>query len=157
MKIVVDANILFAALIKDSKTSSLFLVDDLEFFAPDFLFVEFEKYKDVILEKTSRPGKDVQKYLDFLKRTIAIIPERDFKELFNEFKSVSPDPKDIPYLALAQRIKASIWSNDKKLKENQSLIEVLTTSDLITRFNRRVGTVMYLKLSRNHHGGIYAY
>ena len=134
MKIVVDANILFAALIKDSKTSSLFLVDDLEFFAPDFLFVEYEKYKDVILEKTSRSKKDVQKYLNFLRRTITIIPERDFKDLFKEFKLISPDPKDIPYLALSKKIKASIWSNDKNLKENQSLIEVLTTSDLITRF-----------------------
>jgi predicted nucleic acid-binding protein len=44
--------------------------------------------------------------------------------LFNQFISISPDPKDIPYLALAKRIKASIWSNDKKLKENQEIFEV---------------------------------
>ncbi len=75
----------------------------------------------------------VQKYLAFLKR-IATILERDFKDLFKESKSVPPDPKGIPYLALAKKINASIWSNDKKLKANQSLIEVLTTSGLISRF-----------------------
>ncbi|MEX2682667.1 MAG: PIN domain-containing protein [Candidatus Sigynarchaeota archaeon] len=134
MKIVVDANILFAAIIKDSYTSRLFLVDDLEFFAPDFLFMEFEKYEDVIIEKTSRSKEKVQKYITFLKRTITTIPERTFKDLFKDFVPISPDPKDIPYPALAKRIQASIWSNDKKLKEKQSNIEVVTTADLVKRF-----------------------
>jgi len=134
LKIIVDANVLFAAIIKDSATSSLFLVDGLEFFAPDFLFVEFEKYEDIIIEITSRSKEKVQQYINFLKRTIITIPERNFKDLFKDFLPISPDPKDIPYLALAKRIKASIWSNDKKLKEKQDIIKVVTTADLVKRF-----------------------
>jgi predicted nucleic acid-binding protein len=125
---------LFAALIKESTTSSLFLVDGLEFFAPGFLFDEFEKYKDVILEKTSRSEDKFFKYLDLLKRTITTVSERDFKDFLGEFTSISPDPKDVPYLALAKNLKAVIWSNDKDLKENQDAIEVVTTPELAARF-----------------------
>jgi len=52
LKLVVDANILFAALIKESFTAELLLSDKLNFFAPEFLFDEFGKYENYILEKT---------------------------------------------------------------------------------------------------------
>ncbi len=136
LKIVVDANILFAALIKDSKTSSLFLVDELDLFAPEFIFDEFEKYKEVIKDKTSRSKDKLDMYLRFLKRKITIVPEKDFKDVLDEISSISPDPKDTPYLALAKKLKAAIWSNDKKLKEKQDRVEVLTTTDLISRFSQ---------------------
>ena len=58
MKLVVDANILFAALIKESFTAELLLRDKLNFFAPEFLFDEFGKYENYILEKTKRSKKE---------------------------------------------------------------------------------------------------
>ena len=132
MKVIVDANILFAALIKDSKTSSLFFVDKFDLYAPEFIFEEYEKYEEAIRDKTGRSNDEFEKYLKFLKRKINIVPENDFKDLLEECSSFSPGPKDVPYLALAKKIKAVIWSNDKKLKVNQDRVEVLTTQDLIT-------------------------
>jgi len=38
MRLVIDANVLFAALIKDSSTAQLLINDKLQFFAPEFLF-----------------------------------------------------------------------------------------------------------------------
>ena len=49
MKLVVDANVLFAALIKKSSTAELLISDKLQFFAPEFLFAEFSKYEELIL------------------------------------------------------------------------------------------------------------
>jgi len=49
MKLIVDANILFAALIKEGSTAELLISDKLQLFAPEFLFAEFAKYKDLIL------------------------------------------------------------------------------------------------------------
>ncbi len=46
-------------------------------------------------------------------------------------EKVSPDPKDTVYLACALAINSKIWSNDKKLKEGQEEIQVITTEELI--------------------------
>ena len=53
MYLIVDANILFAALIKQGKTDELLFVDHLHLFAPEFILIEFEKYKKEILQKQS--------------------------------------------------------------------------------------------------------
>ena len=47
----------------------------------------------------------------------------------------SPDPKDSAYLALALALKSAVWSNDKKLKEEQNHVKVLSTEDLINKIN----------------------
>jgi predicted nucleic acid-binding protein len=44
-------------------------------------------------------------------------------------KKISPDPDDVLYFAAAIRIRCGIWSNDKKLK-NQEQIPVYSTHDL---------------------------
>ncbi|TFG19125.1 MAG: hypothetical protein EU529_16665 [Promethearchaeota archaeon] len=49
MRLVINANILFAALIKNSLTVKLLLNNKLKFYAPEFLFEEFAKYKDYLL------------------------------------------------------------------------------------------------------------
>jgi predicted nucleic acid-binding protein len=41
MRLIVDANILFSALIKDSSTAKILVDDRLKFYAPEFLFEEF--------------------------------------------------------------------------------------------------------------------
>jgi len=50
MRLIVDANILFAALIKDSSTAQLLVNVELKFYAPEFLFEEFAKYEDYLLK-----------------------------------------------------------------------------------------------------------
>ncbi len=52
MLLVVDANILMAALIKDSDTRGLLMSDDLTLIAPEFLLEEAIKHLDYISRKT---------------------------------------------------------------------------------------------------------
>ena len=54
MDLVVDANILFAALIKEDITSELIFKLRLHLFAPEFILEEFEKYKEELKNKTGR-------------------------------------------------------------------------------------------------------
>lgn len=54
MDLVVDANILFAALVKESRTAELLFRDDFHLYAPDFILQEFSKYEQELLEKTAR-------------------------------------------------------------------------------------------------------
>jgi len=48
IKLVIDVNILFTALIKNSKTAELIIEKQITCFAPEFLIEEFSKYRSVI-------------------------------------------------------------------------------------------------------------
>jgi len=130
MKLVVDANILFSALIKDSLTAEIISNGKIELFAPEFLFQEFEKYSGIILRKTSRTRKDFSKAVEAIKETLTIIPQEDFQEYIAEAKKICPDPQDTIYFALALKLKCPIWSNDKELKK-QELVKIHSTHELI--------------------------
>ncbi len=52
MRLVVDANILFSSLIKDSITRRLILLDDFDLFTPEYVFIELEKHIDHIQKKS---------------------------------------------------------------------------------------------------------
>ena len=128
---VIDANILFAALIKESVTADIIISNRLQLFAPEFLFEEFFKYEKLILEKTHRSKEEFNQFLNILKERIIIIPQEIIIPFLGQAEKISPDPKDNVYLALALAIKSNIWSNHRKLKEEQDDIKVLTTEDVV--------------------------
>lgn len=134
MNIIIDANILFAALIKDSKTADILVNPFLELNAPEIIFEEFSKYYKEIITKTHRNKEDFISTLSYIKELIAIISNPIFYEFIDQAKEISPDPDDIIYFALALKLKCPIWSNDKKLKE-QDKVKVYSTDDLIREFN----------------------
>jgi predicted nucleic acid-binding protein len=131
MRLIVDANVLFAALIKDNLTAKLFISDDLQLVAPEFLFQEFSKYESIILTKTKRTKKDFQIFIRILETRIKIVQKSKISPFIDVSKAKSPDPKDTIYIACALATNSKIWSNDRDLKEKQDLVEVITTSELI--------------------------
>ena len=135
MRLVVDANILFAALIKEGLTAELLISDKLQLFATEFLFTEFTKYEELIIKKTHRSNEEFNQFLDLLKEQIIIIPKKEIIPFIDKAEKISPDPKDTVYLALAFALKASIWSNDKRLKQNQEKIKIFSTVEIIEKTN----------------------
>ena len=133
MKLIVDANVLFAALIKEGSTAELLISDKLQLFAPEFLFTEFAKYKQLILRKTHRNEEEFNHFLEILKEQISIVPKKEIAPFMDEANKISPDPKDTIYLALAIALKSNIWSNDKKLKQDQTKITIYSTDELIRK------------------------
>lgn len=51
MDLIVDANILFAGLIKESTTARLLFNPTLRLYSPEFVMEEFMKYSDTIQKK----------------------------------------------------------------------------------------------------------
>jgi len=135
MKLVIDANILFSALIKNSFTVDIIIRDDIELFAPEFLLDEFLHHKEEILRKARKTTEELHRLLNNIKELIKIISEEDVDDVMDEAERISPDPKDIPYIALALKLKIPIWSNDKKLKEQDKVI-VYSTKEIIKRLRR---------------------
>ena len=131
MDLVIDANILFAALIKRNVTSDLLFRNDLHLYAPEFIFEEFEKYRNVIKSKTERSDEEFDELIAILCKTIELVPKQEFKRYIKKAKAISPDIKDVPYVALALKLHVAIWSNDKDLKNKQDEVTVYTTSEII--------------------------
>ncbi len=132
MDIVLDANILFAALIKDDVTSDLLFKDEIRLFAPDFLFTEFGSYEKLILVKTKRLPEQFAELLDRLTRRISIVPLEELQPFVEEAKRISPDAKDVPYIAAALKLKIPLWSNDAALKLKQNTVKVYSTEEVIS-------------------------
>ena len=135
MKLIVDANILFAGLIKEGSTAELLISDKLQLFAPEFLFTEFTKYKDVILRKNHRNEEEFNNFLVILKEQISVVPKKEITPFMDKADKISPDPKDTIYLALAIALKSNIWSNNRKLKQGQDKITIYSTVELIKKTN----------------------
>ncbi len=139
MKLIVDANELFSAIIAKGKSRNTKKIDilfsnNIELFAPSKLFKELEKNSEEIKTKAGFSDNDFAVFIKILKLRIKSISTDQFSDKLLKAKEISPDEKDILYIALALKLNCPIWSGDKKLKE-QSIIEVYNTKDLIERYN----------------------
>lgn len=131
MDLVIDANILFAAIVRVGVTADMLFRNDLHLYAPEFLLEEFEKYKETLLEKTGKAKEDFLLVFEALRRRITIVPSKEIEPFLEKAKQLSPDVKDVAYVALALRLHCAIWSNDRALKEEQQDVRVYHTRELI--------------------------
>ena len=70
--------------------------------------------------------------MNALERKIELVPIEEISSFVEKAKRISPDEKDVPYIALALRKNISIWSNDKELKEKQDIIKVYNTQEILS-------------------------
>jgi len=135
MKLVIDANIIISALISFAgKTADLLFSDKFELITPEFLLEEIEKHKPEILHKSGLSEVEFDLALSIITSKITFIHSSEFEFFVPKAKLTSPDPNDAEYFALALKYKCPIWSNDKKIK-NQDLVEVISTTELLNKFS----------------------
>ncbi len=80
MKIVIDSNILFSALIKNSTTRNLILESNRLFLFPSYIFIEMEKHKDELFTKSKMNKNEFNKLLQLLLNKIVIVPAEVLKQ-----------------------------------------------------------------------------
>ena len=130
MKIIVDANPIISMLIKPGKPIDLFLVDELELVSSELLFQEVSRNKDEIIRKSRLSEDEVDKFIAIIKKNVKIIPEKYFIKHRSKAEEICPHEKDIVYFALALYLRCPLWTNEKRLKE-QNEIEVYSTHELM--------------------------
>ena len=132
MQLVVDANVLFSALIKSGETRRILLLSEHDLYAPEFMIEEFKKHLSELQKKTHLPKDKLSQYLEtFLQLAeIKLVPFEEFKHEKEFAAKISPDKDDIAYLALALHLQFQLWSQDKRLKK-QNKIKVITTKELL--------------------------
>lgn len=142
MKIVIDSNILFSALLKaDAKLAELILNPSftIQGFACYFLYIELFKHKEKIVRLSSLAEADLLDVLYRLIRKITfinetVIPDEIRLEAYHLTADI--DPKDAPFVALAIYADAPLWTGDRRLMDGlraKGFMNVLNTADLLAR------------------------
>ena len=138
MQLIVDANVLLSALIKDSKTRELLIESRLELFAPEILLREVQKHifsDPEVRRKINVLDSEISEFLSILLHRIKVFNKEEYSRYFNESSKLVKHDKDVPYVALSLKLGLPLWSNDKGLKE-QSTIRVFNTKDLVEELSK---------------------
>ena len=131
MRVVLDTNILFSALIKDSTTRKLILEYEGAFLFPEYIFGEAKKHKDELFRKSGMDAKGFNKLLALILGKVIIVPSELLEPYRQKAYAIVKDidVNDVLFVACALAYEDSIiWSNDSALKK-QSRVKVITTAE----------------------------
>jgi predicted nucleic acid-binding protein len=132
MRLVLDTNVLIAALIKDSITRRILLLPDLAFLLPAFALDEIAIHRSKILRATRLKGDELDLLLTLLLTSVTVVPFERLAPYLSEADALigAIDPDDVPFVALALAEEhEGIWSNDHAF-ENLPGIQCWTTTRL---------------------------
>lgn len=140
MRIIVDANIVFSAILNtNSKIADLLLNSNgiFDFIAPDYLLTETIKYHKKISLISKMTIDEVQSIEIKVTKPISFlsgihVPESDWIKA--EQLVIDIDSKDTPYVAFSMFFKSKIWSGDKVLRNGlitKGFSKVITTDELL--------------------------
>src|SRR3989344_4080038 len=122
MRIIIDSNILFSALIKDSVTRKIILEYNGCFLFPYIIFEEMEEHKEELLEKTGLEKEEFDNLLNLILKKVK-------KEALEIVKDIDVD--DFIFVACALAYDNSlIWTKDRRLKE-QDKVRIYNTKEII--------------------------
>ena len=134
MRLVLDTNILIAALIKDSITRRILLLPDLEFLLPAFALDELARHRVKIVRAAQLKGDELDLLLTLLLTSVAVVPYERIAPYLSDADVLigAIDPDDVPFVALALAEEHDgIWSNDRAF-EDLPEIQHWTTASLKT-------------------------
>src|SRR4030042_3567471 len=121
MKVVIDANIIFSALLsKNSQYRDLLFYEAYEFYSPNYVFLEIFKHKEKILQYTKETEEEVYGFIGKILKRIHfvnedLISEENYLRAYTLCKEI--DENDTPFIALALEINGCLFSGDEKLKK----------------------------------------
>lgn len=144
MKVVVDSNILFSALLKaDAKRAEIILnpAFNLEKISCYFLYIELFRHKEKILQVSKLSEEDILDVFYRLMKKITFINEetitdKDWQQAGQLTTGI--DEKDTPFVALAISQQAVLWTGDRRLLEGLQARDfkyVTDTATLLTHLN----------------------
>lgn len=129
MGIIIDSNVLFSALIRNSMTRKMILEYGGKFLFPDYIFEELERHKEDLLQKSKMSKTDFDKLLELLLCKMERVPKEALLEFLEDALEMvkNIDQEDALFVACALAYPNSIiWSNDKKLKDVNGIVTMST-------------------------------
>lgn len=139
LKVVVDTNILFSAILNPGGKIGKIIINSKKYFqlyTCDFLKIELLKHRSKILKLSKLSEQQLDELEFLLTKNIIFINEGllPVKTIVASEKIlINIDLNDTPFVALTKHLKAKLWTGDKELSEGietNKFIETLTTSQL---------------------------
>ncbi|RME63353.1 MAG: hypothetical protein D6778_09750 [Nitrospirae bacterium] len=127
--LVVDANPIISALIGGS-SREIFFSKTYRFATAEYTVEEVRGFIPYIAEKSGVAEEEIEKALGLL--PLKVYSREDYRDKITESERIIKgiDEKDLDILALALKLKAPIWTNDRHF-ENIREVRVVKTQDLI--------------------------
>jgi len=135
MRVVVDANILFAGLLRDSATRELLLHAPLELYAPAWLWEETTRNLPALAERSNIATAVLTALADRLLERIQAVPEAVLALHAREAlrRCQASGAKDAPYVACCLAVDGALWSHDGRLSKEAGVATV-STAFLLERY-----------------------
>lgn len=133
MNVVVDANVIIAALLGSCATIEIITARNHNLCVPFFTIQEIHKHKRAICEKAHLTEKEFSENFEALLIVMNVIPQAKYSNYMSEAIALigHRDAKDVDYIACALAVNATfIWTNDKDFL-TQIAIPIKTTEQLI--------------------------
>ncbi len=146
MKIILDTNIIFSALLNTSSTIGEIIFDSenvFEFYSCNYMRLEIEKHWDKLKKISKLTDKELQESLFRLFTKIHFINEEQISEKIwvkAETLTRDIDVDDTDFVALAYYLKGVLWSGDKELYnglKNKGFKKVVSTQELLRKRTRQ--------------------
>lgn len=139
MKLIVDANIVFSAILNSNSKIGDLLINSrksLTFIAPDFLRKEIFRHYPRLRKISGMTTEQIRETEFQICKDITFISEEQINQkcwLEAEKLVADIDPKDITYVAYSKHFRCKIWSGDKALingLEKKGFKNIISTNDL---------------------------
>lgn len=122
MGLVLDFNVIFSALYGRDVAYRIFMenhvLEKFRFLIPAYLWEELDSKRERISRLTHLSENEVAYVLSIIRSQTIVIPENVVLQGIEKAREICPDPKDIPYVALALALNVPLLTGDKKLVES---------------------------------------
>ncbi len=146
MKIVIDTNIVFSALIKTNTVFGQIIFNSqgvFEFYSPHYLKTEIKKHWGKLLKISSLSDRQLEESFDSLLTKIhfineEVIPQKVWEDSENITKEIDIDDTD--FVALTKFLKGKLWTGDLELKKGLhkcGFKKVMTTPEILKFWTKK--------------------
>ena len=139
MKIIVDTNIVFSAILNSNSRIGKILLnskDHFQFFSCNYLQVEIRRHRNNLLKLTKLTEVQLSELELLVTQKITYIDERLIpKDLLvkTEIQLKTIDPNDTVFVALTKRLEGKLWTGDMRLYNGlkaKRFKDIILTSEL---------------------------
>lgn len=150
MKIIVDTNIVFSAILNSQGKIGQLIINGSKFFTfytVGLLNHEIGVHKDKILKISGFTNQQLIKSYETITKRITFVDEIliSDKELSKAFDIVADiDENDALFVALTNHINGKLWTGDKKLisgLQKKRYLKTISTNDLYEQFLEKQTTI----------------